>query len=82
MSEKEQVAVVIHYFSKIGVAILRIDTQLKVGDKIEFASKQPFVQDVASMQIEHNAIQEANPGQEIGMRVNYPVHTGVKVYKG
>ena len=33
------------------------------------------------MQIEHTAVEEAKPGQEIGMKVDKSVHENNKVYR-
>ena len=80
-TEKEQVGVVTHYFGKIGVCVIKLGKDLKVGDKIEFGTQEPFVQEITSMQVEHHNVEEAKSGQEIGLKTDKPVHENNKVYK-
>ena len=73
---------VMHYYDKIGVAVIALEGELKVGDKIKFEGHgQTFEQTVDSMQIEHEKIQTAKKGQHIGMKVGQPVKTGDIVTK-
>jgi putative protease len=71
-----------HFFSKISVAVVDLRTPLTVGDKI--AIKGPttdFEQTVDSMQIEHQNVQRAEPGQSIGLKVTQQVREKDTVYK-
>ena len=79
--KKEQVGIITHYFGKLGVAVVKLEKDLKVGDKIEFNTLKPFVQEITSMQVEHDPVQEAKAGQEIGMKVDKPVHENNKVFR-
>jgi translation elongation factor EF-1alpha len=73
---------VIHFFDKISVAVVKLDTGLKLGDKIRIEGHgQGFEQAVDSMQIEHEQLKEAKKGQEVGMKVAKPVKAGDLVYK-
>ncbi|HDN17770.1 MAG TPA: hypothetical protein ENF41_01810 [Candidatus Bathyarchaeota archaeon] len=80
---EEEIGVVTHYFTKIGVAVVKIERgSLKVGDKIHIRGHTTdFTQLVESMQVEHEPIQEATPGQSIGLKVVERVREGDKVYK-
>lgn len=79
---KELVGKVAHYFSKIGVAVIELEKGLKVGDKISIEGAHDAVeQTVNSMQVEHQNISEAKPGQAIGMKVNGVVHQNSKVFR-
>ena len=62
---------VTHYFTKIGVAIIEItDGNVKVGDELHFKGHtSDFKQKVSSLQIEHENVEIAEPGQSIGMKV-------------
>jgi len=80
MPEK-QVATIIHYFDKIGVAVLKLSGNLKVGDKLRIEAAEPFVQTVSSMQINKAPIKEAKPGDDIGMKTDKPCKEGDKVIK-
>ena len=82
-SEEMQVGKVSHYFSKIGVAIIEVtDGSIKIGDEVHIKGHTTdFVQKVNSMQIEHDKIELAEPGQSIGLRVDSPVRSNDMVYK-
>lgn len=82
--EKQKVGVVEHYYSQLGVAVVSLNAPLHVGDKIriENAAGHPVVeQEVQSMQIERAQIQQAKPGDAVGMKVAEKVHNGNVVYK-
>ena len=73
---------IVHYFDKIGVAVVALDKGLKVGDSIKIGKNEPFVEmTVKSMQIEHDKIETAKKGQEVGMKVPDKVRYGDLVYK-
>lgn len=72
---------VIHYYDKIGVAIVKLSKKIGVGDKIKFVKGDTvFEQTVGSMQIEHASLTEAKPGSEIGIKVDRTVKEGTLVY--
>lgn len=76
-----QVGKVTHYYDKIGVAVVTLSQDLKAGDKVKFSGHdKEFTQEVASMQIEHQPINEAKGGQVIGLKVNEPVKEGDLVF--
>jgi len=74
---------VIHYYDKLGVAIIRLDESLKVGDKIKFTrgGEDLFEQEVVSLQMDHNNIPEAKKGDEVGLKVDNEVKEGAEVQK-
>jgi len=82
MAEQE-IGVVTHYFDHIEVAAIRLTAgTLKIGDRIHMRGHQTdFVLTVASMQIEHKAVAEARPGDDIGIKVGQRVHEHDKVLK-
>jgi putative protease len=81
MTEK-QVGRVTHYFNKIGVAIVELEDDLKVGDTIRFkGSTTEFEQMVDSLQIEHEQVQEAKKGQAVGLKVKEHAREHDLVYK-
>ena len=82
-SEEMQVGKITHYFSKINVAVIEItDGSIKVGDEIHVKGHtSDFKQKVHSMQIEHEKVELAEPGQSIGMKMNEPVRANDLVYK-
>jgi len=77
-----EVGRITHFFSKISVAVIELKAALSVGDTI--AIKGPttdFEQHVDSMQIEHENVQKAEPGQSIGLKVMQRVRETDVVYK-
>ncbi|KPJ71694.1 hypothetical protein AMJ50_00985 [Parcubacteria bacterium DG_74_3] len=74
---------VTHFFGKIGVAVIELSDKLKVGDSIRIAGGEgtDFSQQVDSMEIEHEKVQQAKVGDSIGMKVKEKVREGYKVYK-
>ena len=82
MADKVEIGKVRHYFSKASVAVVDLSNELNVGDTISIEGLNTNVQQkVISMQIEHQAIQNAKKGQSIGLKVNDRAHEGSTVYK-
>lgn len=73
-------AKVIHYYDRIGVAIVAVHKTLNVGETVTF-QKGPdgFTQCIGSMQMEHENITKAKKGAEVGVKVEKPVKEGTLV---
>lgn len=72
---------VTHYYDKIGVAIVRLEDSLSLGDTIKFVGKDgEFTQAVSSMQIEHKNVETAKKGQEVGIQVDQKVKDNAIAY--
>jgi putative protease len=71
-----------HYYTSIGVAVVELTATLKVGDKITVkGATTNFTQLVKSMQIDHKLVEEAVPGDSIGLKVQDRVRREDEVYK-
>ena len=83
VEEGKLIGRVVHYFDKIGVAVIALEAPLKVGDTIRIVGGEStdFTQEVESMEIEHEKIKKAKKGQEVGLKVKEKVREGYKVYK-
>ena len=83
MSEEKQIGKVFSFFSKISVAAIELtEDNLALGDKIRFkGSTTDFEQEVKSMQIEGQEVQEVGPGKSVGLKVKDRVRPGDLVYK-
>jgi len=80
--EKKLIGKISHYFTKIGVGVIELSDELKVGDRISIEGATTNVQQtVDSMEIEHENMQSAGAGQSIGMKVAQRVREGDLVYK-
>ncbi len=80
--EKEEIGEIDHYFTDISVGVIDLSGKLEVGDTISIeGATTDFQQDVESMQIEHEDVEEAGPGDAVGLKVKDRVREGDKVYK-
>jgi len=71
-----------HYFDRIEVAVVALTETIRVGDTVHMLGPSTdFQQEVTSLQIEHQPIDEAGPGQEVAMRVKQRVRPRDKVFK-
>ncbi len=81
MADKDLVGKVIHYFDKIGVAVIKLDKALKVGDKVKFVhGENEFEQTIGSMQLEHEQIDAGKKGQEVAVKVDKETKSGTEVH--
>jgi len=81
--EEKKIGFVKHYFSKIGVAAIELtDGELSVGDTIHIKGHTTdFIQQIESMQIEHQNVQHAQIGDNIGIKVKEHTRDHDIVYK-
>lgn len=71
-----------HYYDKIGVAVVEVLAALKVGDRVKIGKDESaFEQEIDSMQVEHEQVQNAKKGQSVGLKVDQPVKKGDEVFK-
>lgn len=78
---QDLVGKVIHYYDKIGVAVIRLEKALKQGDKVKFVhGENSFEQEVKSMQLDHAPITSGEKGQEVAVKVDQKVSSGTEVY--
>lgn len=79
---EEEIGRVVHYFNHISVAALELSGNIAVGDMIHIKGHtSDFTQSVQSMQIEHDSVEKAGPGDSVGIRVNEHAHEHDVVYK-
>ena len=77
-----KVGSVIKYFSKIGVAAIRLEGSLAKGDTVHIQGHTTdFTQEVGSMQIENQNVENARPGADVGIEVKDRVREHDTVYK-
>ena len=79
----EQVGMIVKYFAKPSVAAIKmISGSIKIGDTLKFIGHTTeFNQEVTSMEVENQPIEEAKAGDLIGIKVNDRVRENDKVYK-
>ena len=79
--EGKRAGIVFSYYSNIGVAAIKLERPLKMGDMIQVkGATTDFTQQVGSMQVEHKTVKEAKKGQEIGIKVEDKVRKHDVVY--
>jgi putative protease len=79
---EQLIGVVDHWYGKINVAGVRLtDGRLSLGDTIHFVGHTTdLTATVQSMQIDHETVTEAGPGDQVGIKVTDRVRTGDSVY--
>ena len=78
----KEVGEITHYYGHIQVAVVKVKETLNKGDKVNIKGHTTeFEQEIESMQIDHDEIETAKKGQEIGMKVKDIVRQGDKLFK-
>ncbi|MFH1183898.1 MAG: hypothetical protein V1755_02520 [Chloroflexota bacterium] len=78
----KRIGKVTHYFDHLSVAVLGLTDGIRVGDTLHFLGHSTdFKQEVASLQIEHESVDEAKPGQDVAMKVIQRVHPNDAIFK-
>ena len=66
----EEVGRIAGFFAHVSVAIVELTAALKVGDTIYIKGHTTDLQQhVDSLQVDHTPVQEAGPGQSVGLKV-------------
>jgi hypothetical protein len=79
--EYQYVGVVTHYFDRIGVAVILLDQELYLDDWILLQGPRTSVeQQVYSLQVNHEAIDKGQAGEEIALKVEDVVREGDEVF--
>ena len=71
----------IHFYGRIGVAIVELEAPLKIGQTIRFVrgGEDLFDQKVASLEQEHKKLDYVDTG-EVGIETKKPVKEGAEVF--
>lgn len=73
---------VVHYYDRIGVAILKLKAPLRVGELLTFRRGQrEFMQPVSSMQINHVPVKKAKKGAVVGVKVVQVADNGTMAFR-
>jgi translation initiation factor IF-2 len=81
--KEEKVGFVEHYFDRISVAAIKLtDGSLTVGDKIHIKGHTTDLEEIVnSIQIEHDSVQKADKGADIGVKISQRVREHDEVFK-
>ncbi len=78
---EQLVGKVTHYFSRLGVAVIRLSEPLGKGERIHiFGHTTDMAQKVDSMEIDHERVEIARPGDSVAIRVVERVRDNDEVY--
>lgn len=70
------------YFAKVGVVALKLKRKLEVGEEILIQGHTTdFVQRIKSMQIQHESVDQARRGAEVGIKVKRRCRRGDRVFR-
>ncbi len=82
MTEGELVGKVIHVYDRIGVAVLRLQQDLNVGDRVHFLGRNTdFEQEITSMEVEHQKVEKGAAGSEVAVKIKQRARSGDSVYR-
>ncbi len=77
MAEGKRIGKVVHYFGKISVAVVELESDLKIGDTVHFeGAHTDFKQEIDSMQVEHEVVEQVSAGDEVAIKVKERARTG------
>jgi len=77
-----EIGKVTHYFGNIGVAGVKLSSDLSVGDTVRIIGHTTdHTQKIESIQIEHDQVETATGGAEIGLKVTEHVREHDIVYR-
>jgi putative protease len=78
----KRIGEVTHFYDRLSVAVLKLTEPICVGDQVHLLGHHTdFQQKVESLQIEHQEVPEAGPGQDVAVKVAQKVHPGDSVFK-
>jgi len=83
MVNELEVGVVAKFFTKPGVAAVKVTQgSIKKGDVLRFKGHTTdFTEEVLSMEVDNQSVDEAKPGDMVGVKVKERVRENDKVYK-
>jgi len=79
---EQKVGRVTHYFAHIQVAAIKLEDELKVGDRVHIKGHtSDFTQPINSMEYDHNKIEVGKKGQEVAVGVAEHARQHDEVFK-
>lgn len=74
---QERIGTVTHYFAEPKVGALSLERELHEGDVVAFRGHTTdFQQTVRSMEIDHEGVETAGPGDQVALKVKNRVREG------
>jgi hypothetical protein len=76
-----RIGTVSHYFNHLGVAVLCLNKEIHIGDRIHLMGHTTeFDQVVTSLEVNHHHVQVGCSGMQVALRVAEPVRKGDIVF--
>ena len=81
-TQEKPVGTVVHWYDKVGVAVVKLASMLKLGDRIKIKrGEEEFEDSVTSMQLDHQPIDAGKKGQEVAVKLSREAREGASVFK-
>ena len=78
----EAIGTVTHYYSHLSVAAVQLTAPLAVGDRIHIRGHTTdLVQDVTSIEVDHEKTEDAGPGDDVALKVDDHVRDHDQIYR-
>ena len=79
---ESKIGEVTHFYAKPSAAVLKLVGEIEVGDQIHVLGHTTDIrQEVASLQIDHQEVEGAKPGDDVALLVEDTVRDGDEVFK-
>ncbi len=79
---EDPIGKVTHYFGHIGVAAVQLTGPLAVGDQIHVKGHTTdFSQAIESLEVEHQKVSKAGPGDGVAFKVTDKARIGDQVFR-
>lgn len=81
MSKDNPIGKVVHWYDKLGVAVIKLNKTLKVGDQIKVKrGDYEFTDTVTSMQLDHKPVNSGKKGDEVAVKVSQQAKEGAEIH--
>lgn len=71
---------VVHWYDKLGVAVVKLAGALKVGDRVKVKRGEiEFEETVSSMQFDHKPVEAGKKGQEVAVKLSQAAKDGAVI---
>lgn len=79
---KKPIGKVVHWYDKLGVAVLNLKSALKVGDTIKVKrGDEEFEETIESMQVNHKSVSSVKKGDEVAIKLSQRAKEGAEIFK-
>lgn len=79
---EDPIGKVTHYFGQLNVAAVQLTGQLAVGDEVHVKGHTTdFNQKIDSLEVEHQKVPQAGPGEDVAFKVSEKARPGDQVFR-